>query len=152
MTEANTAASQRRNKGFDATHQAIIAATVRLISEKGVQALSIAAVARAAGVDRKTLYYHFADREALLKTVKDWSSEQLTRGFTAKTPRAGGPRIFHGLFWRNPELIKLWIEDFLSPGDIRTRYPQWTGWSRAWRQTWRTMTRRLTQRSIARSC
>ena len=127
MTEANTAASQRRNKGFDATHQAIIAATVRLISEKGVQALSIAAVARAAGVDRKTLYYHFADRDALIETVKDWSSEQLTRGFTAKTPRAGRTAHISRFVLENPELIKLWIEDFLSPGDIRTRYPQWDG-------------------------
>jgi len=60
MTEANTAASPTSQQGVRCQHQAIIAATVRLISEKGVQALSIAAVARAAGVDRKTLYYHFA--------------------------------------------------------------------------------------------
>lgn len=25
----------------------------------------------------------------------------------------------------NPELIKLWIDDFVSPGDIRDRYPFW---------------------------
>jgi hypothetical protein len=25
----------------------------------------------------------------------------------------------------NPELIKLWIEDFVSPGDIRGSYPYW---------------------------
>ena len=125
MTEANNAASQRRNKGFDATHQAIIAATVRLISEKGVEALSIAAVARAAGVDRTTLYYHFADRDALLKTAKDWSSQQLTRGFTPTTPRAERTAHISRFVLENPELIKLWIEDFVSPGDIRARYPQW---------------------------
>jgi AcrR family transcriptional regulator len=125
MTESNNAASQRRNKGFDATHQAIIAATVRLISEKGVEALSIAAVARAAGVDRTTLYYHFADRDALLKTAKDWSSQQLTRGFTPTTPRAERTAHISRFVLENPELIKLWIEDFVSPGDIRARYPQW---------------------------
>ena len=25
----------------------------------------------------------------------------------------------------NPELIKLWIEDLISAGDIRSRYPRW---------------------------
>jgi hypothetical protein len=25
----------------------------------------------------------------------------------------------------NPELIKLWIEQFVAPGDIRQRYPKW---------------------------
>jgi AcrR family transcriptional regulator len=117
--------TQRRNKGFDATHQAIISATVRLISEKGAQALSIAAVARAAGIDRTTLYYHFADREALLNTAKEWSSEQLTRGFIAPAPRAERTAHISRFVLENPELIKLWIEDFVSTGDIRHRYPQW---------------------------
>jgi AcrR family transcriptional regulator len=125
MTEKNAAVSQRRNKGFDATHQTIIAATVRLISEKGVEALSIAAVARAAGIDRTTLYYHFADREALLATAKEWSSEQLTRGFIPTAPRAERTAHIARFVLENPELIKLWIEDFVSPGDIRARYPQW---------------------------
>jgi hypothetical protein len=25
----------------------------------------------------------------------------------------------------NPELIKLWIDEFTAPGDIRERYPSW---------------------------
>src|SRR6185295_4572028 len=102
-TEARKGGAQRRNKGFDATHQAIIAATVRLISEKGVEALSIAAVARAADIDRTTLYYHFADREALLKVAKDWSSEQLTRGVTPKTPRAERTAHISRFVLENPE-------------------------------------------------
>jgi AcrR family transcriptional regulator len=125
MANAKIVESQRRNKGFDATHQAIIAVTVRLISEKGAEALSIAAVARAAKLDRKTLYYHFADREALLEAAKEWSSEQLTRGFTPKTPRAERTAHISRFVLENPELIKLWIDDFISPGDIRARYPQW---------------------------
>jgi AcrR family transcriptional regulator len=125
MTSAKTVAPPRRNKGFDATHEAIIAVTVRLISEKGSEALSIAAVARAAGVDRKTLYYHFADREALLEAAREWSSEQLTRGFTPKMPRAERTAHISRFVLESPELIKLWIEDFVSPGNIRARYPQW---------------------------
>ena len=127
--DTNNANAQRRNKvrnkGYGATHQAIIAATVRLISEKGAEALSIAAVARVAEIDRTTLYYHFADREALLATAKEWSSEQLTRGFIPTAPRAERTAHISRFVLENPELIKLWIGDFISPGNIRDLYPQW---------------------------
>lgn len=125
MTDANTADAQRRNKGFDATHRALIEVAVRLISEKGVEALSMAAVARAAGLDRKTLYYHFADREALLSAAKEWSSQQLARGVTPRAPRAERTAHISRFVLENPDLIKLWIDEFLSPGDIRDRYPPW---------------------------
>src|ERR1700752_2067815 len=70
------AAPQKRNKGFEETHREMIETAVRLISEKGVEALSIAALARATGVNRTTVYYHFENREALIAAVKAWSSEQ----------------------------------------------------------------------------
>jgi AcrR family transcriptional regulator len=125
MTDSKTVAAQRRNKGFDATHRALIEVAVRLIAEKGVEALSMAAIARAAGLDRKTLYYHFADRDALLEAAKGWSSEQLTRGLTTKAPRAERTAHISRFVLENPELIKLWMEEFVAPGNIRDRYPQW---------------------------
>lgn len=119
------AVSSRRNKGYAETHVAIIAATVQLISEKGVDALSVAAVARSMGVDRKTVYYHFADREALLESALQWSSDQLTRGFLSNMPRSERTAHISRFVLDNPGLIKLWIDDFIAPGDIRTRYPNW---------------------------
>ncbi|HUD27780.1 MAG TPA: helix-turn-helix domain-containing protein [Novosphingobium sp.] len=114
-----------RNKGFEATHKVIIEAAVRLISDKGLDALSMAAISRAAGVNRTTLYYHFADRDALVEAVKAWSAQQIERGFSADLPR--GERIEHitRFVLENDEVIKLFIDDFLAPGDIRTRYPRW---------------------------
>lgn len=125
MTSSRKDASPRRNKGFDATHRAIIEAAVRIISEKGVEALAMAAIARAVGINRTTLYYHFDDRESLIEAVKLWSSEQLTRGFNPELPQR--ERIDHiaRFVLENGELIKLFIEDFIAPGDIHTRYPQW---------------------------
>lgn len=116
---------EKRNKSYDASHQALIEASVRLISEKGVEALSVAGLAREVGMNRATVYYHFADREALLEAVSAWSSEQLTRGFAG--PESQEERIdFVGRFvLENPDLIKLWIERFIAPGDIRERYPEW---------------------------
>ncbi len=85
----------------------------------------MAAVSRAVGINRTTLYYHFDDREALLAAVKLWSSEQLGRGFSPQAPQ--GERIDHitRFVLENAELIKLWFDDFISPGDIRDRYPHW---------------------------
>jgi len=124
-TQPGSPARTRRNKTYEATHQALIDASVRLISEKGVEALSIAELARTVRMNRATVYYHFATREALLEAVSAWSSGQLTRGFTG--PESQRERIdFVARFvLENPDLIKLWIEQFIAPGDIRDRYPKW---------------------------
>ncbi|WP_159981691.1 MULTISPECIES: TetR/AcrR family transcriptional regulator [unclassified Novosphingobium] len=114
-----------RNKGFEATHQVIIETAVRLISDKGIEALSMAAISRAAGVNRTTLYYHFANREALVEAVKDWSAQQLTRGFSDDLPRDERTAHITRFVLENNEVAKLFIDDFLAPGDIRARYPRW---------------------------
>jgi AcrR family transcriptional regulator len=115
----------RRNKGFNATHDAIIQAAVHLISEKGVEALSMAAIARAVGINRTTLYYHFEDRGAMIAAVKLWSSEQLGKGFDPQVRQQDRIDYISRFVLDNAELVKLWFEDFVSPGDIRDRYPHW---------------------------
>jgi AcrR family transcriptional regulator len=116
---------QGRLKCFDDTHQEMIETAVRLISEKGIDSLSIAALTRAMGIHRTTVYYHFDNREALLKAVKAWSSEQLAKAFTLKTPREDRIDYITRFVLENPELIKLWIEDWVSVGDVRDSYPHW---------------------------
>ena len=116
---------QRRNRGFGDTHQEMIEIAVRLISEKGVGSLSIAAIARAMGINRTTVYYHFASRESLLEAVRLWSSEQLAKGLSLAVPQQARMDFITRFVLENPELIKLWIDDFISAGDIRTRYPLW---------------------------
>lgn len=115
----------RRNRTYEATHQSLIEAAVRLISEKGVEALSIAELARAVGMNRATVYYHFASREALLEAVSAWSSQQLTSGFTAPLSQQERIDFVARFVLENPDLIKLWIDQFIAPGDIRDCYPKW---------------------------
>lgn len=117
--------SQRRNKGFDDTHQQMIETAVRLIAEKGIDALSIASLTRAMGINRTTAYYHFETREALLEAVKVWSLEQLTKGLSLSLPQQERVDFVTRFVLENPDLIKLWINDFISVGDIRERYPLW---------------------------
>lgn len=115
----------RRNKPYAATHQSLIDASVRLISEKGVEALSIAGLARAVGMNRATVYYHFPSREALLEAVSAWSAAQLTRGFAGSESQQERIDFVARFVLENPDLIKLWIDQFIAPGDIRESYPKW---------------------------
>lgn len=115
----------RRNKGYAATHHALIEAAVRLISERGLDALSLSSLAREVGINRTTIYYHFASRDNLIDAVSEWSAAQLANGFQHDVPQperiAGVARFVVA----NPDLIKLWIDQFLAKGDIRDRYPKW---------------------------
>lgn len=125
MTAQSTANDIARNKGFAQTHREMIEAAVRLVSEKGVDAMSISAMARELGISRANVYYHFANRDALLAAVKDWASEQIARGMDPGWSVA--ERTFGLLRFAldNPELIKLWIDDLLAGVDIHTSYPSW---------------------------
>jgi AcrR family transcriptional regulator len=116
---------QRRHKNYEATHRDIIETAVRLISQRGVDAVSIAALAREMGINRTTMYYHFKTREQLIKAVTTWSSEQLTKGLNSHAPQDERIDYITRFVLDNPELIKLWIEDLISVGDIRARYPLW---------------------------
>lgn len=117
--------SRRRNKGYTETHRQMIETAVRLISEKGADALSVAGLARELAVNRTTVYYHFENRDALLREVRHWSSEQLAKAFSLAAPQQARIDYLTRFVLENPELIKLWVEDLVSADDIRENYPLW---------------------------
>ncbi len=103
----------------------MIATAVRLISESGSEGLSIAALAREMGINRTTVYYHFEHRDALLSAVKAEATGELARGMdVGDSARDRIGHISHFVL-DNPELIKLWIDDFVAGRDIRESYPRW---------------------------
>jgi AcrR family transcriptional regulator len=116
---------RRRHRSYTDSHAEMIATAVRLISEHGIASLSIAALARAMGIDRTTIYYHFKNRDALLGEVKAWSSTQLTRAFSFDAPIEERIDYTTRYVLENPELMKLWIDDFISVGDMRNSFPLW---------------------------
>lgn len=115
----------RRNKGYDETHRELIETAVRLISEGGVEALSIAALARVMGINRTTIYYHFDSREALVEAVKAYATAELAKGMDHDTSAPERSSRITRFVLENPALIKLWIDDFVSGRDIRDVYPRW---------------------------
>lgn len=116
---------RRRNRNFDETHRLLIEKAVELISVLGTEALSISALARESGINRSTVYYHFDSREVLIQAVQAWSADQIAQGFN--TEGEGDSRLADVIRFvlANPEVMKLWIDELISVGDIRDRYPLW---------------------------
>jgi AcrR family transcriptional regulator len=125
MTDFETLEPKRRNRNFEDTHRLLIEKAVELISESGAEAVSVSALARATRINRSTVYYHFDSRDALIAAVRKWSSEELAKGVSPDAARRVGIDHISSFVLRNPEIIKLWIDDYIAPGDIRQRYPQW---------------------------
>jgi AcrR family transcriptional regulator len=118
--------SARRNKGFELTHRTLIDTAVKIVAEEGLEALSMSAVARRSGANRATLYYHFKDRNELVGAIRDWIAEQVSADLLGNE-KSIAEKIddLTRIVLLNPDAIKIWIDDLLSPGDIRDRYPPW---------------------------
>lgn len=103
----------------------IIEGAVRFLAEGGSDALTIASLAKALGVNRAVIYYHFENRETLLDAILDWSSDQLSATFAPLTPDAVESPAMAGLVLDNPGLLKLWAERLITSSDITSSYPDW---------------------------
>jgi AcrR family transcriptional regulator len=76
-------------------------------------------------INRTTVYYHFENHESLLEAVKHWSAQHLAKGLAVALPQQERMDFVMRYVLENPAFIKLWIDDFIAPVDIRTRYPMW---------------------------
>lgn len=72
--------------------RALIAASLSLIEEQGVGALSLRAVARRAGVSHSAPYHHFPDRGSLLAAIAEDGFAELARDMTEARARATDAR------------------------------------------------------------
>lgn len=120
-----TKPSRRHNKSFDETHARLTDVAVRIFSEKGEEGLSISAVARESGMNRTTVYYHFNSRDEMVEAVRKWSAGQLAKAFAPIGSPGDRARYISTFVLEKPELMKLWVDDFMASGDIRDRYPEW---------------------------
>src|SRR3978361_1919580 len=116
MIEPASKVRRCRNRNFDDTHRILIKKAVELISETGADAVSVSALARATRINRSTVYYHFDSREALISAVRKWSSEELAKGGSPNASRRNGIDHISSFVLRNPEIIKLWIDDYIAAG------------------------------------
>jgi len=99
-----------------------------LLSSVGPEGMSLATVARMAGVNRGTVYHHFASRSELLGAATEWSSEQLTAAvfaapFGDSEMQAGESNVLRvirrlaSFAIRNPEMSRAWLMQIISTPD-----------------------------------
>lgn len=119
-------------------HEEALAAALKLISERGIDGVSVDAIAEASGVSKATIYKHWENKEALcleaisklrseLPPAVDWSDArtEITKllHHLAEAPRPRAlmrimPKIF-GHASTNPKFAKAWGERIEQPRRAR---------------------------------
>jgi AcrR family transcriptional regulator len=74
----------------DALRERVLRASVELIDEEGLGALSMREVARRAGVSHQAPYHYFPDREAILAAIAEHGFAILTRALVEARARSRG--------------------------------------------------------------
>jgi AcrR family transcriptional regulator len=106
------------------SRKTLLAAARALFAEKGPESLTVAAVAKRAGLNRSTTYQHFRNREELLAAVGANFASELRD--LLREPRPFGEQIdfFVHYFHERPDIARLWIFDLLAE-----KKSQASGWS-----------------------
>lgn len=121
---------RRRHRAADPanTREAILQAARKCLAHDGPEGLSLAEVARIAGVNRGTAYQHFETRDKLIEATAAGVSERLFQavfgavGATSER-RAGEVDIaaltdrLAGFAMGNPELCRAWLLNVLSSSE-----------------------------------
>ena len=91
--QASSSTDARHSKG-EARRGEIIEAALQVLAESGVEALTLDAVARKAGVSKGGLIHHFNTKEALVQGVVNSATqilhEQIESAYEASTDRSPG--------------------------------------------------------------
>ncbi|MCA1299698.1 TetR/AcrR family transcriptional regulator [Stappia indica] len=128
-------AAHHRRKDPEKVRHALLAAARLMASDKGLAALSLQAVAAAAGVTKGALFHHFASKQALVDAVFADLLESLDQDIDARIAADGEPQ---GCFTRayadvvcrlgaadpaDPHAA-LWISAIAEPR-LRERWADW---------------------------
>jgi AcrR family transcriptional regulator len=116
----------KRGHHHGSLRAALVASGLELLDAEGVEAVTIRAVARAAGVSHAAPVNHFADRRALLTAIAADCLRDLMQGIEAAQQPMVAPRdrifalvdAFHAYGLANPNRYRLmWRQDMLDAAD-----------------------------------
>lgn len=102
---------------------ALIQAGLAVLERDGLDALSLRAVAREAGVSHAAPYHHFADKTALLAAIAAHGFDRLHVEITGRATGSPADRLqiaavtYVGFAAENPELFRLMFSGAVSPPD-----------------------------------
>jgi len=107
------------------TRTKLLQATVRLLAEKGADAVSVKEVARIADVSRAVAYQHFKDRDHLLREAKSGTADLLLKFVLDMPSESIEERTLRAarLILRDMETSKIFIMDTLAGKGIKKDHP-----------------------------
>lgn len=71
------------------TKRQVKRAFIDIVSEKGIEGLSMSDIARRAGINRGTLYLHYTDKYDLIRKLEDEALERLSETLFSPLPAGG---------------------------------------------------------------
>ena len=125
MEETVKVSDQRRNRNYAETHRQLIDRAVYLIGKDGLDALSVATLARHAEMNRSTVYYHFDSRDALLAGIRHWVGERLTEILEVKLDPARRLEQTVQFVLSHCDVVNMWLSDLVGAGSVVERGPYW---------------------------
>jgi AcrR family transcriptional regulator len=110
-------------KGPQDLRAAVLAASLELIEQEGLEALSMREVARRAGVSHQAPYHHFGDREGILVALAEEGFRRMTAEMAKALAKVEEPQerllaagTTYVLFaLRNPAFFKVMFRSELAP-------------------------------------
>lgn len=125
MSETGQTLEQRRNRNYEETHRQLVERAVALIGRDGIEALTVASLARDSQMNRSTVYYHFDSREALLAAAKAWFGARLGEMMVAPGDSQAWLEKAVQFTLGNPELMREWVTDLVNQAPISRNFPRW---------------------------
>jgi AcrR family transcriptional regulator len=114
--KVRNAETSERTQRSDArqSRTALLEAARKLFAERGPEALTVAAVARRAGLNRSTAYQHFRTRDQLVRAVGRAFADEV--GAMFREPRRFGEQVdfFAHYFTEHPDIARFWMFQLLS--------------------------------------
>lgn len=115
---------RRNNTDPESTRRDILQAALEVLAKDGPESLSVAEVARRAGVNRGTAYQHFPTREDLAHATASWVGERMYQAFygdfeaVSEAHEVYPPDLamerLSDFAINNPELSRAWLFDVMS--------------------------------------
>lgn len=125
MSETRQTLEQRRNRNYEETHRQLVERAVALIGRDGVEALTVATLARDTRMNRSTVYYHFDSRETLLVAAKEWFGAKLSEMMVAPGDSQAWLEKAVQFGLANPQLMHEWVMDLVNNAPISRNFPRW---------------------------